>query len=408
MPKLIRLLIPLLILAMGWFGYAKLSVQEEKKRRPPPEARVIRTEVLELRREDYPTRVRTQGVVRAHREAVLAAQVNGKVLEISPGLEDGAFFAKGDVLVSLDEEDFQGAIISAQANLARAQATAAQEETKAKQARLNWEDLGYQEEPNELVLRLPQLREAKAGVLAAEASLASAERDLRRASVRAPFSGRVLRRSVSIGQSVSPTTTLATVFSTESVNVRLPIPARDLAFLQLPESSADEPVKVILRDALTPGSTTTWEGLVTGTEGQLDPDSRELFAIARVDDPFSLKPGTDRPPLRIGQPVLAEINGRVLEDVIEIPRSAVEDLDRIHLVDPETLLLSRRQVDPVWSDETTLLIRDETIPDGMLLSVSKLAFAPEGQKVEILESEVEVEADPESEAEPKAGGTEDQ
>jgi RND family efflux transporter MFP subunit len=398
MQRLIRFIIPALLLFGGWIGLNQLAFQKEKEKRPDPVGRVIKTQVLELSIEDFRTKVITQGVVRAHNEGALTATVAGKVLSISPGLEDGAFFNTGEILITLEDEDFAGAVVSAEAQLARAQALYSQEEAKAKQARLNWEDLGYQEEPNELVLRLPQLREAEANVKAANASLEKAQRDLGHTKIRAPYNGRVLTRAVAIGQSVSPGTSLAQIFSTEFVEVRLPIAATELAFLTIPESRDQPPVDVELTDSLTSESNAHWTGKIVGTEGSLDVESRELFAIARIHDPFSLKlpPNERKAPLRIGQPVQATIEGNVLEKVIAIPRAYVRQLNRMYLVDKETMMLIRHEISPIWSDKEYHVIRDPEIEDGALLATTRLVYAPNVSKVEILPPTVEEEEIPET------------
>lgn len=391
----LRALVPIGVLILGYIGYSVLAVEEEKKRGPEPEPRIIKTRVIKLERQDFQTIVETNGVVRPHHEASVTAQVSGKVQSIEPVLEDGAFFKEGEILLIIDDADYQGQVVTAEAQLARAKAAYSQEEAKAKQARLNWEDLGYDEEPNELVLRLPQLREAEANVNAANATLESARRDLERTKVKAPFDGRVLSRTVSIGQNISPGTPIATIFKTDFVEVRLPIPARQLAFLTLPESFEQPPVEVNIFDALNNESTTVWEGLIVGTEGALDADSRELFAIARVMDPYSLDvaPGKELPPLRIGQPVRAEIEGRVLEDVLVVPRMAVRKLNRIYLVKEPELVLDRHEIEPIWSDKENLIVRDESIPDGSLVATSKMVYSPNASKVEILPDDVDL-ADP--------------
>ncbi|MFT5123396.1 MAG: multidrug efflux system membrane fusion protein [Verrucomicrobiales bacterium] len=391
---LIRILLPIIILAAGWFGYTRLSVKEEQPKRPRPEPRVIRTEVLELKRQDFQTTVRTQGVVQPYLQAVLTAQVSGKVVSISESLQDGSFFIQGQELLKLDGADFEAAAFTAEANLAQAEARFAEESTKSKQARLNWQDLGYTDEPNELVLRLPQVRQAQANVKATMAALDLAIRNMERTSVTAPLTGRVLQRTTTVGQSINPSTSLATIFSTDFVEVRLPIAARDLAFLNLPESTAQAPVAALLNDAIQEGSETVWEASIHGTEGALDADSRELFAIARVADPFARQPGTEgNPPLRIGQPVIAEIRGKVLSGVFVIPRSAVRNLNNISLVDRDTLTIDRREIAPIWSDETIFVIQDETIPDGALLATSRMAYAPDDAKVEIVAPKPEVESE---------------
>lgn len=381
MALILRAPLPLLLLALGGYGYLKLSVEVEEPAKAEPEARIIKTRVTALRVEDIRTSVRTRGVVRAYNEVSLTPQVPGKIIRILPGFEDGAFFSKGDVLVELDPLDLQTAVIAAQAQVARAKSSHAQEQTRAQQARLNWEDLGYDEQPNELVLRLPQLREAEANVDSALAQLEQARRNEERAKVRAPFDGRVRRRTVGLGQSVGPGTPLGTVFAIDRAEVRLPIRAQDMRFLRLPEGPEDPPLPVELRDALNPTGP-VWTGMIIRTEGALDASSLDLFAIAQVLDPFGRKSGD--PPLRIGQPVVARIPGRVLEDVIAVPRAAVRQLNRIFIIDPNDLTLRAHTIESVWSDEERVVVRDPALTDGSLLATTHLIYAPEGSKVEIL------------------------
>ena len=136
------------------------------------------------------------------------------------------------------------------------QAALAQEEARAKQAKLNWEDIGYDEEPSPLVLRIPQLKEANAVITSARADLDQAKRNLNRSKIRAPFDGRVKARLVGLGQSVSGTTPLGEVFATDYAEIRLPLSANQLPFVNLPSSADVTPVNVTLTDALA-GNTPT-------------------------------------------------------------------------------------------------------------------------------------------------------
>ncbi|MHC4569337.1 MAG: efflux RND transporter periplasmic adaptor subunit [Planctomycetota bacterium] len=381
LPVLLRVLLPVAALVSGWVGYSILSVEPEDVKRPEAEERTIKTRAVELYTQDFPTTIRTHGVIRAHNEVVLTPQVSGKIIRILPGFEDGAFFDENDILVEFDPQDFETAVIVAEAQHARAISTHAQEKTRANQARLNWEDLGYDEEPSDLVLRGPQLREAEANMKSAKAQLDQANRNLERTKVRAPFDGRVRRRTVGLGQSVGPGMPLGTVFAIEFAEVRLPITARDMAFLTLPEGPEDPPVEVQLRDALAQDET-VWAAKIIRTEGTLDENSLELFAIARVSDPFGRQ--SPHPPLRIGQPVIATMPGSVLKDVLVVPRVAVRQLDQIILLDPNELTIESRRIETIWSDEECVIVRDPTIADGSLLATTHLVYAPDGSKVELL------------------------
>ena len=375
-------MIPVLLVGAGVIAYKMLSTPLEKPKKPPGVVRALKTRVIELKVEDYTSSVETSGIVRAHNEITLTSQVPGRIVKVSQQFEDGAFFNKGEVLVQLEEADFAAAVASGEAQLAQASAGYAQEKARAEQARRNWEDLGYEDEPNELVLRLPQLREAEARVEAAKTQLAQARRNLERAKVLAPFDGRVRQRLAGISQAVNGGTALGRIFAVDYAEVRLPISGNEMGFLELPEDRDDPPVEVVLSDALDENNETRWAAEIVRTEGALDQSSLDLYAIARIRDPFGRESGM--PSLRIGQPVLASMQGRVLEDVIKVPRGAVRQLKRIYIVDKEELTVRGINVVPIRGNEEYLIIRDESISDGDFLATSPMAYVPNGASVEII------------------------
>jgi RND family efflux transporter MFP subunit len=388
---LIRILIPIFILALGFGAWKWLGtpVKEPAPENRPPQK--LKTERMEITRTDYPVALQSQGVVRAHHTTTITPLVAGTISAIHPEFEDGAFFNQGDILAELDPTDFETEQLAAQSRLARAEAALAQEEARAKQAALNWQDIGYSEEPSPLVLRVPQLKEARAAVTAARAELDKATRNLERTRIRAPFDGRVKSRIVGLGQSVGGTTALGEVFATDFAEIRLPLAARQLAFVNLPGGPDDPPLNVTLTDALAEDQTEprdSWQARIVRTEGTLDDASRELFAIARIDDPFGRESGN--PELRIGQPVRASIEGVVLKDVYIIPRNAMRGINRIYLIDKQELRIKRTEIEPVFSNSEEVVLRDG-VSAGDWLATSRLPYAPNGAPVEIIESAVVAE-----------------
>lgn len=390
MPLFVRILVPVLILAAGGFAWKWLGVPVEEPQPGPRERQILRTERLVLQRTDYPVILESQGIVRAHHETTLTPQVAGTVAAIHPAFEDGAFFAAGDVLLELNPADFETQLISAESRLARAEAALAQEEARANQARLNWDDMGYTDAPSPLVLRVPQLKEARANVSAAEAEMEQAQRNLERTKIRAPFDGRVKSRLIGPGQAVGAATALGQIFSSKRAEVRLPLTPNQLGFIDLPTRADDAPVRVILTDALSSRPTGhTWDARIIRTEGTLDENSRELFAIAEIEDPFGLK--SDKPELRVGQPVRAAVDGVILEDVFVLPRSALRGIDRIFLIDRDPTRIRRATIDPVWSTADTVVV-GEGLKDGDWLATSRMPLVPNGAPVEVIEAASAAEA----------------
>ncbi|MGB2454025.1 MAG: efflux RND transporter periplasmic adaptor subunit [Akkermansiaceae bacterium] len=386
-----RLILPLMFLGTGWVAFdhwMKPEVREKRQRGLP---QLPKTRVIELNVVDFEPQIETSGVIRAHNQITLTSQVSGRIVATHPQFEDGAYFEEGTVLVELDKADFKTAVASAKSQQAQALAILAQEQTRAKQARLDWEDLGYEEEPSDLVLRVPQLREAEARVEAAAAQLEQAERGLERCQIRAPFDGRMRQRMVGVSQTIGSGTSLASIFAVDYAEVRLPIEARHMRFLELPEEASDSPVKIILRDALDESNKVEREAWIVRTEGALNEQSLDLFAIARIDDPFGRESG--KAPLRIGQPVSAKVPGRPLEKVVVIPRKAVRQLSRITVVDRDSHIITKRMVTPLWENDTDLIVSDEFLVDGTLLATAYLVYTPDGTPVEIL-------PDPSPEGEP--------
>ncbi|MBG7608578.1 MAG: efflux RND transporter periplasmic adaptor subunit [Verrucomicrobia bacterium] len=384
MKILLRAAIPVLILAGGFVAWKVLGVPEEAPKPQHHGPKFLKTEKAVLNPTAYKIFLDSQGTVQSQQTTTITPLVSGSVRKINPAFEDGAFFKEGEILLELDPADLKTSVFASKSRLARAEAALIQEQARAKQAKLNWQDIGYKEEPSPLVLRVPQLREAEANVNAAQAELEQSKRNLSRAQVRAPFDGRVDKRLVGVGQAVGATTPLGKIFGTATAEIRLPLAPSQLPFVSLPSSVDDEPVEVILTDALIDPNQPTqhqWKASIVRTEGTLDPTSRELFAIALIEDPFHLK--SDLPGLRIGQPLRASISGITLDDVYIIPRTAMRGLNRIFLVDKDEPKILKQDIVPVWSNTEVIIVRNDLNP-GDWLATSRLPYAPNGAPVEIV------------------------
>lgn len=392
----LRILIPLLIIVAGWFAMRHFAVPEDSANGAQSYTRPTRptqkAEIIPLERQDYQVTIRTRSVVQAHTSSSLTPQISGRIQHLHPNFEPGAFFRKGDILVSLDPTDTEAGIVAAEASVARAEAALLQEEASSKQAELNWQDLGYTDRPNDLVLRIPQLKEAAANLKTAKAELEGAIRNRFYTQIVAPFDGCVLTRLVGPGQSVSANTSLGDIIATDFAEVRLPVSPKDLPFTPFQNQSELEATVATLRDGLTDrrqGQQLAWQAQLIRTEGVIDETSRELFIIARIPDPYGLESG--KPPLRMGQPVTAEIPGDVLENVFVIPRTSLLGAFETLLVDNETMKIRRYDVTPFWQDAENLVVTDD-LPENHSIVITRLPSAANGSVIEAIEPSKPLEA----------------
>jgi len=389
MKAVVKILLPVVVIAAASaVAFVTVANRQQPERRPPTIA-TPQVAVSSVARSDYTVKVKSRGTVRPRTESTLIPEVTGRVVELSPNIRAGEFFEQGDQLLRIDPRDYEADVTIAASDLAQAHSALAEAQARADQARRDWERLGEKGEPDDLVLRKPQLAGARAAVTSAQARLDQAKLDLERTSILAPYAGRVLERNVDIGQFVSPGVVLARVYAVDYVEIRLPLTNRQLEFVTIPEAYRDDtsstrtagpPVRLTARIG---SKTHTWQGRIVRAEGSIDTQSRQVFVIAQVDDPYGKDP-SGRPPLKVGQFVEAEIEGRTLNDVVVIPRSALRAGAEVLIVDGQNKLQAR-QVDVLWSDEQDVVVAGG-LDTGDRLVLTPLGSGMDGVEVEAREA----------------------
>jgi len=135
---------------------------------------------------------------------------------------------------------------------------------------------------------------------------------------------------------VTPGRTLGRIFSTDVVEVRLPLTDNDLSKMDLPiafvATSRDEAPDVIL-SATIAGKLRKWNGKIMRTDSTYDTQTRALFAIAEVFDPYDKGASENGVPLPPGLFVDASIAGKSFENVIVLPRDGLRPEDEVYVVD---------------------------------------------------------------------------
>jgi len=390
--KALRFIIPIVIVSVALLIAYLLITTRPEPPRFAGHAVVPEVEVIPMEKEDYAVMLRSQGTVQARTQSSLVAEVRGRLIEIDPTFRDGGFFEKGDLLARIDPSDYETEVVVAEAALAQAELTLAEEVARAEQALVDWERLEQPGEPSDLVLRVPQKKEAEALVASAQARLEKARLDLERTRITAPYAGRVLEKNVDVGQYVGAGTVLARVYAVDYAEIRLPLNETQLSMVNLPELYRGESLDKLSEGPRVLISTRIgendyqWEARVVRAEGSFDTTTRQLFVIAQVEDPYA-RHEDGRPPLKVGSFVEAKIEGKLLKDVHPIPRKLYRESSYVLTVSPDKTL-HRRLVTPLWSDQENILVR-EGIPEEDRLCITPLRYAVEGSPVEIVGEESE-------------------
>ncbi|MDQ0316779.1 efflux RND transporter periplasmic adaptor subunit [Amorphus orientalis] len=237
-----RAVLPVLIL-VGAVALTQwmVSTRPEVTRRPPQET-AVPVGTVEVRRAANVPVLKTYGEIVSAARVELRALVGGKVVAVHPNLEVGGLVEKGDVLLTIDDFAYEGALTAARANLAetRAQLAAAEARVALRQSavtqaetqlelaerdldraqRLVERNAVSEQALDERTLIVSQRRQAldqltneinvetagieqqRAAIDRLEWRVREAERNLDDASLTAPFDGIVVSENVEVGRKV--------------------------------------------------------------------------------------------------------------------------------------------------------------------------------------------------------------
>lgn len=363
-----RIIWPIIILLVGIsIALGLIFIRPEQRPSAPPDESPA-LQVIRAVAQTYTPDVRSQGVVMPRTEIDLTVEVTGRITGLHPAFISGDIFRKGDVLVTVDPRDYDHAIIKAQAEVAQAKHRLAVEEEEATQAHYEWEVLGGDKPATPLMLRVPQLADARARLKAAESDLAQARLQRNRCNWRAPFTGRIRSHSAGLGLFVRPGDGVARLYATDRFEVRLPLSLDQLNVIGWPtgQSNAPDPtakqssqINPIVNTRPKAGLTAPfgdtiqhWQGHIVRIEGAFSESTGLLHAVVEIDP--TQEEQTKAFPLLPGLFVQAEIAARPQPGLFQLPREALSGDRSIALIDAEGVLrnqpvrLHQIETDHAW------------------------------------------------------------
>ncbi|HSH57472.1 MAG TPA: HlyD family efflux transporter periplasmic adaptor subunit [Halomonas sp.] len=399
--------------------------------------RTIEVHPLEFRLE-----ARGHGVARPAEIWQAVANVAGRVVEHHPGLESGTLLPEGTLLVALDPSRYELAIAEAEAELSRLDGELSQieaeEQNTGRLLALEQQALALAEQELSRIERLaasgsvstsrrdeqrrstvgqrravaslentlallPARREVlQAQRERAEVRLAQAREDLADTRFVAPYDLRLSDVEVELHQFVASGQRLFQAESLAAAEVEAHIPIgmmRRLLGAVLPDAPFGQGQELGERldfsavDAellLVGAEGVGWSGELVRVASGLDPATRTVRAVVRVDHPYRGARPPDRPPLQRDMYVRTRLTASSPESRLAIPAGAVHQ-GEVWLVDADQRL-ERRTVRVAFEQGDLAVISAGLAPGERVvvddLSTAIAGMAVTGQRDRILEAQI--------------------
>ncbi|MGB0938275.1 MAG: efflux RND transporter periplasmic adaptor subunit [Colwellia sp.] len=384
-----RIILPIIMVALGILAFVGFS---SMKKPPEEKPKVDNTPIVSVESiivSPMSMEVSSHGIIKPKYETTLVAQVTGEITELSPVFERGGFVEKGQLLAKIDPNDYQAALIEAQASMATARAALEQEVAHGKVAKKEWDKI-TDTSPTELSLRKPQLAKELARVKSAQAAVLRAERNLQRTEIRSPYDAMIESRDIGLGAFVSKGQQVGKLFGTAIAEVRLPVADNQLQYLV--EQGRDAQVKLM---GSFSGQEVEWQAKIIRNEGVVDNKSRMGYLVAQIKDPYNLgSKKTHQGPLRFGSYVKAKVIGLNVESAAIIPRHLVVE-GKVAILDAD-LKLHYAKIDVIRQQGPNVIVANG-LAHGDQLIVSALDYPVDGMQLALLSVEDEVEEGDEAE-----------
>lgn len=351
---LLRLVLCVLILGGGMAGFNVLK----KMKKPPVLAEVHEEElavrVVRVEPRQVNVMVSGYGEIKSRSTVTLPAEVTGRVTSVHENLQVGAVIEKGEVLCTINQQDFQLELDTAQTRLkslsrdlelARKEYARVNNLYRKKKVGTLSSVENAERSMNSIVNQHSQVKQA----------MEMAQLRLERCTIHAPFTGRITSLNVEQDEYVRPGNELLTIVNDADLEVEVSLDSGDS-------------VNWLRFKPLTTG-TGSWFGLpedtdctITWTEkeevrgkGKLDrvvrfdPATRSLVVAVR------LQPDSNAPfPLVEGMFCRVDIEGQQLTKVFVLPRQAVTFESKVYVAVDNRL--QTRQVEVARVQEGKALV----------------------------------------------------
>ncbi len=326
--------ITLLILgAAAAIAYYYVSNPLLSKKKDQTDKPTIYVETKTFKADDNPVIIEAMGRVIPAQKTELKAQVSGQIINVSDAFIPGGYFNAGDTILNIDPTDYDLNIKLKKAALRQAQASLQLEKGQQAIARDELKILerttGKKLADSDLALRKPQLEQARANIVSAQADLEMAKLSLKRTELSAPFNAIITSRNTNLGNVISTNDTLATLVGTDEYWIEAELPTTDMMWLSFPNDVEDKGAPTTIFQAHGIGKRV---GYLKNSTGMVNENSRLATVIVSVSDPLlhNTNEANNRQfRLNLNDYVRLQIEAKTLNKSYKIPQKLIREGGRL-------------------------------------------------------------------------------
>jgi RND family efflux transporter MFP subunit len=393
---LLRIILCVLILAGGFIGMKKMKQMKKPPQKVERKEPALPVEVVQVRAEKAPVIISGYGEIISRADVTLPAEVAGRITFAHKDLQPGAIIKKGEILYKINEQDFRLNLETAQARLKSLtrDLELARKEYQRVSNLYKKKKVGTQ---SSVEKGEQSVNAINSQIIQVEQSIAQAKLQLGRCLIQAPFTGRITELHAEQDEYVTPGKDLLTLTDDSDIEIRVSLDSRDAVdWLRFKPRKQEDNSWFGLPEET--GCTVTWtENESIRATGSLDrvvrfdPRTRSLTVAIR------LRPDASSTfPLVQGMFCRVDIEGRSLDRVFLLPRSAVSFEQAVYVVEKDRLHTRKVEVARI---EGGIAFITNGLEQGEQVIITRLENPLENSLVTVLDADQQAEKQTEKQAE---------
>lgn len=371
-----KIIVGLVVVAIIAAGYFMMQFFANQKELPPERPKTEATNYVKVnavKYEDIDTEIVAFGRITSSQSLNIIAEVGGRLLPGNISLKPGENFRQGQILCRIYDVEAQLNLQSRKSQYLNLIVSTLPDVKIDYSDRYDaWLEYFEKIEIDKPLPDLPELSELKLktfmatkNVLSEYYAIRSAEENLRKYTIYAPYDGSISMVNLEVGTIVNPGATIASIIRTDKLEIEVPVEVKDIKWVR-----EGELVQVMSEDEQR-----EWEGFVVRIGDRVDPNTQSINVYISVE----AGPNSG---LYDGLYLKAVIPGSTLESALEVPRRILQSNDEVFVVQNGMLKSKKVNIQKINNDN--VLINGLSEGDSLVLEAP--VNAAENMRVEIFEN----------------------